>query len=113
MDQTGSQVGLLTGAEQGVTTANVLSEDDQEGKTVDLQEGITIVGFNTVSAARSLEVDQQAAAELSDGWSQPILFYPDGTTSTAVVTLQHENSLKVMIKLRGITGDATLTEVMP
>lgn len=36
--------------------------------------------------------------------SSPILFYPDGTTSDAVVHLKNEDNLFIRIALRGLTG---------
>jgi hypothetical protein len=37
-------------------------------------------------------------------WSQPILFYPDGTTSTATILLKNAQSRCVELHLRGLTG---------
>ncbi|WP_164103087.1 pilus assembly FimT family protein [Candidatus Laterigemmans baculatus] len=58
-----------------------------------------------------------AAGGLSSGtsgnWSQPILFYADGTTSTAVVTLSRESVGHVVVRLRGLTGEPTVSEIVP
>jgi prepilin-type N-terminal cleavage/methylation domain-containing protein len=40
----------------------------------------------------------------SGDWSQPILFYPDGTTSTATILLKNAQSRCVELHLRGLTG---------
>jgi len=45
------------------------------------------------------------------GWSDPILFYPDGTTSDSVVVLRDERGHSLRVALRGITGTATLGRV--
>jgi hypothetical protein len=39
-----------------------------------------------------------------ESWSQPILFYPDGTTSTATILLKNAQSRCVELHLRGLTG---------
>jgi prepilin-type N-terminal cleavage/methylation domain-containing protein len=44
-------------------------------------------------------------------WSSPIFFYPDGTTSTAAVLLKNTSGRCYEVRLRGLTGTGTLTEV--
>lgn len=110
-DQTGSQVGLLSGAQQATAVAPAI-DPDAEGRTIELPEEIKITGVATVSAARAYEIEQATLADQGGGWSRPILFYPDGTTSTAAVTVSHADLGKVVVKLRGITGDATVSEVL-
>jgi len=44
-------------------------------------------------------------------WSRPILFYPDGTTSTAEVTLMNDRRRAVTVQLRGLTGIARVGEL--
>jgi len=39
-----------------------------------------------------------------------ILFYPDGTSSTAVVTLTNQQGRSIDISLRGLTGLATVSD---
>jgi prepilin-type N-terminal cleavage/methylation domain-containing protein len=111
LDQTGSQNALLSGASQATVAAPMM--DAEQEKTIELAENVTITAVATVSAARSFEIEQLAAADAGSGWSLPILFYPDGTTSTAAVTLSQESIGKVIVKIRGITGDATVSEVLP
>jgi prepilin-type N-terminal cleavage/methylation domain-containing protein len=111
LDQTGSQSALLSGARQGTVTV-AATESVETEEIIELPEEITIGAVAVVSAARAAEIEQQTLAEQADGWSQPILFYPDGTTSTAAVTLRHPTHGNVTVKLRGITGDVTTGEVM-
>ena len=111
LDQTGSQASLLTGATQG-TVAPVASDETSE-KTIELPEKVTVAGVGVVSAARAAEIEQLTLADQGEGWSRPILFYPDGSTSTAAITLKHETLGRVIVKIRGITGDVTVSEVLP
>lgn len=40
----------------------------------------------------------------STSWSKPILFYPDGTTSTATILIKNDASRCIELHLRGLTG---------
>ncbi|MGB0595552.1 MAG: prepilin-type N-terminal cleavage/methylation domain-containing protein [Rubripirellula sp.] len=110
IDQTGSQQSLLTGATQGVMTT--LEVDEEADKTIELPEGISIMAVGVASAARSMEIEQLNQADQGQGWSRPVLFYPDGSTSTAAITLTDETYGKVVVQIRGITGDVTVSEVL-
>ncbi|TWU47201.1 hypothetical protein Poly51_49990 [Rubripirellula tenax] len=111
IDQTGSQSALLTGADQGNVVA--INVDEEAEKTVELPEGVTVGSVGVASAARASEIEQQTLADQTEGWSRPIMFYPDGSTSTAAVVLTGGEVGRVIVKLRGITGDTTITEVLP
>ena len=110
-DQTGSQSGMLTGAQQGVFTT--ITQDTTVEEIVELPEDVVVSAVGVVSAARAMEIEQLTIANQSEGWSHPILFYPDGSTSTAVVTLSNPTLGKVIVKIRGITGDVSVSEVLP
>lgn len=112
LDQTGLQSSLLSGAQQAAPAAAPLVDPADES-TVLLEEGVKVDSVVTVSSARALQIEQLSAGDAQGGWSRPILFYPDGTTSTAAVTLSQESVGRITVRLRGITGDATVGEVMP
>ena len=57
----------------------------------------------SVSAAAVMP-EAAPADETNDNWSDPILFYPDGTTSDARVVLATETSRTLELVLRGVTG---------
>ena len=110
-DQTGSQSGLLNGATQGVVT--VVEQDLESEDLIDLPQDIAVESVGVVSAARSMEIEQLTESDRAEGWSRPVLFYPDGSTSTSVITLSNPELGRVVIRLRGITGDVTVSEVVP
>jgi prepilin-type N-terminal cleavage/methylation domain-containing protein len=110
IDQTGSQSALLSGATQGTMTT--LGADFVE-RVIELPTQISVESVGVVSAARSSLIEQATLSDQADGWSRPILFYPDGSTSTAAVVLRHETVGHLKVELRGITGEATVGEVMP
>ena len=109
-DQTGSQSGLLNGATQGVMT--VIEQDSDSEDLIELPEDIAVESVGVVSAARSMEIEQLTESDRTDQCRRPILFYPDGSTSTAVITLNNPELGRVIVKLRGITGDVTVSEVL-
>ncbi|HBJ37719.1 MAG TPA: hypothetical protein DDZ51_23780 [Planctomycetaceae bacterium] len=112
LDQTGGSSALLTG---GNAMAGAMQEVDvvAEAREVDLPQGVTITSLNVQSSQRSFMIESQVQAEATVGWGQPILFYPDGTTSTAAVTITSEGVGQVIVLLRGLTGEPTVTDVLP
>lgn len=78
-----------------------------------LPEDVTFVICETVADARSAmiasELEQSAVAET--GMSDPILFYPDGTASTARLVLKNEDNRSIELLLRGLTGVVNIGEV--
>ena len=59
-------------------------------------------------------VDSSSVTDLVDGvWSQPILFYPDGSTSQSEVRIGTDDlQLFVLVRIRGLTGIAYVTKIM-
>lgn len=131
-DQMGQGVAVATG---GVAVATqqmngplqdpVIAEDkprDMLEATMDqnrLPEGVSFASVQVQATARSATMQQAlgtagaGGAGAVTGWSEPILFYADGTTSNAVVTVTRENVGRVLIKIRGLTGETQVTEVRP
>ncbi|MEX2092071.1 MAG: hypothetical protein WD971_05310 [Pirellulales bacterium] len=52
-----------------------------------------------------------AAAAAEGGWSQPIVFYADGTTSDAAVLIANASDESIRVTLRGLTGISRASEV--
>ena len=85
IDQTGAGSALLTGADQA--SAVVIEQDESAIETIELPEEIVVKGVSVVSAARAMEIEQLSVSDQGEGWSRPVLFYPDGSTSTALISL--------------------------
>ncbi len=47
----------------------------------------------------------------ADGWSPPIAFFPDGTTSSARVVVVNDDNRAAEVTLRGLTGTVRVSEV--
>jgi Tfp pilus assembly protein FimT len=66
-----------------------------------LPDGIVFNSGNVASSAKTLATMPLTA---ESGWSTPILFHPDGTTSDATVLLASEDQMAIRVTLRGLTG---------
>lgn len=111
IDQTGTQAALLSGADQ--TQMVVVEQDESKIRQLELPIDVVVKSVAVVSAARAMEIEQATMSNQAEGYSQPILFYPDGTTSTAAILLSHPVHGQITVRLRGITGDVTISEVGP
>jgi prepilin-type N-terminal cleavage/methylation domain-containing protein len=81
-----------------------------------LPEGIMFVGGQTVPETRASVAGVagtsgvEASAGPVSGEAPPILFYPDGTCSTAEVTIANEAGICVTIRLRGLTATTEVSD---
>ena len=82
--------------------------------TVTLPEGVTFAAGEALVGGRaaSIEEDIRNANRFEGDWSQPILFYPDGSSSDAYVVVVNEREVGIRVNLRGMTGAATLGDIM-
>jgi hypothetical protein len=71
-----------------------------------LPEGVVFLVGEAVSDSRGMQIEAAAAEEgqYQQTWSPPILFYPDGTSSDAIIILANRRYQVVEVTLRGITG---------
>ncbi len=78
-----------------------------------LPEGVIFSLAAAEFDTRAMEIEGEAAQQQTaqTQWSQPILFYPDGTSSQARVILANEKGEAVMVKLRKLTGLTTVSEM--
>jgi Tfp pilus assembly protein FimT len=71
-------------------------------------------GEDAPVARATAKADADTGADGGAGataWSDPILFYPDGTTSDATVVLGNEYGRRIELSLRGLTGVAAVGEL--
>jgi prepilin-type N-terminal cleavage/methylation domain-containing protein len=96
------------------TAQGVVSEAaDVTAGQKSLEEDVMFASADIVNDMRALSEQSlgdtmQASAT---GWSQPILFYPDGSSTTAHVVVQDIRGRRMAIQLRGLTGEAKIIEV--
>ena len=64
-----------------------------------------INGLADPAAAEAItQFDSEGAESAAEEWSQPIIFYPNGRTSDAVIELVGEHQYRLSVTLRGVTG---------
>jgi type II secretory pathway pseudopilin PulG len=91
------------------------SEDDavyEEADMLRLEKNrlATEIIFAACDLAEVPQMAGAAAAALG-GWSQPIMFYPDGTTSDASIVVANAAGETQRVTLRGLTGISRAGEV--
>jgi prepilin-type N-terminal cleavage/methylation domain-containing protein len=111
VDQTGSSSALLTGGTASPAAFQATSGEEVT-RQIELPPDVIIGDAKVESTQRSYMIDTQALSETAEGWSQPILFYPDGTTSTAGVTFTQAEAGRIVVVLRGLTGEVTVSDVL-
>ena len=75
-----------------------------------LPEGVVFVDAETTfdTRAESFQSEMEPPDAAAAGWSEPILFYPDGSTSTTRLILRNEHDRCIELALRGLTGVVTV-----
>lgn len=78
-----------------------------------LPQGVIFLGSETETDARAAMIQSQdeSSSVLDAEWSEPILFYSDGTTSTTRLSLQNEHGRSIELSLRGLTGVVEVGEI--
>lgn len=70
-----------------------------------LTGGVTFSDGQWVSTAKAYEVAPPELALVDrDNWSEPIYFFPDGTTTDARLILENAEGDRLLLTLRGLTG---------
>lgn len=102
---------------QGAAPSDPLSN---QGETRQLPEGIVFAAGEAAADMRGQLLTEQQAGEgaIETQWSSPIFFYPDGTASTARLSLINQRQQMLTIAMRGLTGvieisDLQFAEVQP
>lgn len=95
------------------------SQSGDQGKTADpsdaprpesgsLPDGICFQPDNTPDPDSSDPAAQGTAQSSGDGWSDSIIFYPDGTTSDARFIVASNRGFAIHVTVRGVTGNVVL-----
>lgn len=81
-------------------------------KQKQLPDGVLFVLGDAKIESRSQDAEEEATQTAGSevAWSRPILFYPDGSTSTAFVYVANERKYGIRVDLRGLTGTVTVHE---
>ena len=63
-------------------------------------------------AATETEIAAGPQEAATSDWSDPIFFYPDGTTSDAQLTLKNGQGRAIELNLRGLTGTVDVGDIL-
>ena len=69
-----------------------------------LEEGIVFASANTANDSRTAYAQVQEGGATAVGGNTPVMFYPDGTSTTAEIVVQDSEGRQRTIQLRGLTG---------
>lgn len=116
------QVEIWSGAESQIEAASLADFGLAQQQAVVAQgvgekrlpDGVVFDANQTLQDTRAMLVSA-AGTQTQMGqaqWSDPIYFFPDGTTSTARLLLHNELNLYVVLDLRGLTGVVTVSPVL-
>lgn len=112
MDQTGGSSTLLSGGNvmaQSLQTVDVAAQT----RKIDLGDNVQVAKVEVQQTARSAWVQSQLQNEMAEDWGPPLLFYPDGSTTTAAITILTEGVGQVVVVVRGLTGEVIVSQVLP
>lgn len=96
----------------GDTTALAQEANMFAGRTENLPDGIWFMGLEVTVDARAADAAVAGGQAPSAGQPDPILFYPDGTTSHTHVVLANDRQQCVVVSLRGLTGMTMASDVL-
>lgn len=89
---------------------------DQSASTRQLEKGITFVSCQVAGDMRAYNIAQQSQSSGGGDVTtmtvgQAVIFYPDGSTSTAEVRVRNERGDVQAVQVRGLTGHSRVVEV--
>jgi Tfp pilus assembly protein FimT len=76
-----------------------------------LPEGVIFTGVQRTFDARATAAESGLSAAGGSSAAPPVMFYPDGTTSEAAVTIANANGRCISISVRGLTGIARMSDI--
>ena len=98
----------------GRLETSVEIDDSMRRKLCALPEDVFFVPSQAASETHpdATLVASDRVSDDGNDWSEPILFYPDGTTSTARLMLENAYGRRIELSLRGLTGVVTIGSVL-
>lgn len=119
MNNIGSGATMMSGGVATETTNSTFgmtttAADQSKSEDKELDESIEFVSCIVATDLRSLSVAQSGenAKVNVQSINQSVIFYPDGSTSTAEVKVKNERGEMTGVQIRGITGHTKLIELI-
>jgi prepilin-type N-terminal cleavage/methylation domain-containing protein len=99
-----------TAADAG-TTSTTSTSSTSAGSNCQLPEGYIFAAGDRVLDLRASVAESAITSTNFDTSAPPILFYADGTSSEAQITIANQNNRNITVSLRGLTGTAHMGPV--
>lgn len=118
-DGGGGVSALLAGAEQAAIVP--IDFDIDAGRTIELPDEITVGSVQVAHGTRALAMQTDpiaGAAPVGDESSvgtvagNQVFFYPDGSTSDAVIQIASPTDGEIMVLIRGVTGQTLVSQAV-
>lgn len=94
---------------EATTDGTLTAAQSTSGTAKQLDEDITFVSCAVSSDMRAMSVAQaQGGVTAMSTANQMVLFYPDGSTSTAEVIIQNAGGMQRAVRIRGLTGSTQI-----
>jgi prepilin-type N-terminal cleavage/methylation domain-containing protein len=106
-DSGGAPSALLTGGEQASIAA--VPVGPESGRVIELPDEVTVASINVATSARSFSLES-STGEVPDTTASRVYFYPDGSTSDAVIQMTSPSSGDITVMIRGVTGQTLIAE---
>jgi hypothetical protein len=79
----------------------------------ELPEDIVFMGSESEQDNRSAFTFATTSGDAEDAlWSEPIFFYPDGTSSTSRILIRNSRGRYLMVSVRGLTGVVQVSNLL-
>ena len=102
----GAGAGTMGAAAPTTNFAGAATTTDRQ-----LPEGMSFTGIERGSDSRVMAADMQLNQASITATTPPVVFYPDGTSSDATLTITNGEGKYITVNLRGLTGVARVGEV--
>jgi prepilin-type N-terminal cleavage/methylation domain-containing protein len=119
-DEVDASVGATIVTDFGQTIETEAVGNNVLSSLPDPTEGQKLLEGEIVFSDAQLQNDMRSMSEQSvtesmvaaaTGWSQPILFYPDGSCTTAHIVIQDKRGRRFAVQVRGLIGETRVVEL--
>ena len=109
----GGATGMGAGAANASSSGGASSAASLPPVEEQLPEGVKFLEGQVGSDPRmgSISINDRFTSINDAAWSQPILFFPDGTSTGATIRVQGERERMIEIELRALTGGVRVGEI--
>jgi prepilin-type N-terminal cleavage/methylation domain-containing protein len=98
---------LLMGADQAsVASAPV---EPESGRLIELPDEVTVASISVTTTARSATIES-TTGEAPQAAPARVYFYPDGSSSDAIIQMTSPSSGDITVMIRGVTGQTLIAE---